>query len=339
MPFGLSKKEFFARTLNKSGASSVLRRLPHWNGLLVLNYHRIGSPNGSPFDHNLWSATEDDFAGQVRLLTQNFDVIGIRDLDDVFEKKSGKYALITFDDGYLDNFELAFPILKAYGAAATFFITTGFLDDRRMAWWDEICWMIRTSTNDTIPANKFFDQSVSLNDADDPDRSKAADQFVKVYWTLSPEQTTSYLDLLAELTGSGRCPSNSETDPWMTWDHAREMHSAGMDIAAHTVNHPVLSQLSGEQQSFEIRESKRRVEQEIGSKVVALSYPVGGREMFNSATRMAMQRAGIRYGFSYYGDFCKFHDVDTFDIPRFPVELHTTMPFLQALTALPQVFT
>ena len=125
----------------------MLESVPVWNGLLVLNYHRIGSPNGSLFDHDLWSATQDDFDEQVRLLAANFDVIGLDDLRPALDDlcagarrswQSRRFVMITFDDGYRDNFELAFPVLESHGVPGVFFITSGFLDSGRLAWWDEI---------------------------------------------------------------------------------------------------------------------------------------------------------------------------------------------------------
>ena len=58
--------------------------------------------------------------------------------------------MITFDDGYVDNYELAFPVLKANDAKGVFFVATGFIDEPRLAWWDEIAWMIRSSTPDPL---------------------------------------------------------------------------------------------------------------------------------------------------------------------------------------------
>ncbi len=54
--------------------------------------------------------------------------------------------MVTFDDGYRDNYDLAFPVLKRHGVPGVFFITTGFLDQRRVAWWDDISWMVKTSS-------------------------------------------------------------------------------------------------------------------------------------------------------------------------------------------------
>ncbi|OYW11516.1 MAG: polysaccharide deacetylase, partial [Planctomycetales bacterium 12-60-4] len=99
-----------------------------WRGLLVLNYHRIGDGRHSPLDRNLWSATTEEFEQQVRAISRNFDVVGIDDLDSLVRHPRGRYVLITFDDGYLDNYTEAFPILKSYNAKGVFFVTTGFLD-------------------------------------------------------------------------------------------------------------------------------------------------------------------------------------------------------------------
>ena len=82
----MRKKEILARFMDFSGANFGLRFLKTWSGLFVLNYHRIGSPAGTLFDHNLWSATQDAFDQQVRFLSRNFDIINLADLETALTK-------------------------------------------------------------------------------------------------------------------------------------------------------------------------------------------------------------------------------------------------------------
>ncbi|MCA9019848.1 MAG: polysaccharide deacetylase family protein, partial [Planctomycetaceae bacterium] len=241
----MSKKELLAKALDWTGMNLLARNASVWNGLLVLNYHRVGDINNSVFDHDLWSATAEDFEKQIRFLSLNFDMIRIRDLDHIWNQPRGRYVLVTFDDGYIDNYEWAFPIIKSYNAPATFFLTTGFLDDRKVAWWDEIAWMIQNSQRNQIEPNPFFPEGLSLKLED---RSFSKSRAVKTYWSLKDEQTEDYLNLLASQTGSGRAPTELAKSLWMTWDMIREMQQAGFDFGGHTVDHPILAQISVDRQ-------------------------------------------------------------------------------------------
>ena len=109
------------------GRSGILDDI--WRGLApgvyIFNYHRIGDSTKTDFDPNVYSCDEAHFFAQVEFIARRFRVIGIRDLiEGVLGKGSATepLAMITFDDGYRDNFTAAFPILKAAGVPAVFFI-------------------------------------------------------------------------------------------------------------------------------------------------------------------------------------------------------------------------
>src|ERR1700712_5414321 len=123
------RRAMAAAALERSGLGALLRLAPAWRGLVVLNYHRIGSPGDSPLDRDLWNASIEDFDAQIGFLARNFDVIGP---EDVTARPAGRQVLVTFDDGYRDNHTAALPVLRAHGATATFFLTTGFLDASRL---------------------------------------------------------------------------------------------------------------------------------------------------------------------------------------------------------------
>jgi len=98
----------------------------------TLNYHRIGKFGDSPYDHELWSASLADFEKQVALVTNNFDVNSLSDWEHALGQHRGRFVMLAFDDGYLDNDSEAFPILKVYDVSATFFIAIGFIDRLRV---------------------------------------------------------------------------------------------------------------------------------------------------------------------------------------------------------------
>ncbi len=125
----------------------------------------------------------------------------------------------------------------------------------------------------------------------------------------------------------------------MNWDMVREMHSGGMTIGGHTINHPILSRLSAEQQYFEITESCRRIAQELSTPPDVFSYPVGGTTAFNADTFTALQAANIRWAFTYgFGGYVRPSNLP-YEIPRLPVESDLTLTRFRALATLPSLFT
>lgn len=330
-----SKRGLLAHALDLTGCGRMLRATSSWEGLLVMNYHRIGNRHQSLLDRNLWSATDEDFDAQMAMITREFDVIGLNDLDAVFTYRRGRFVMVTFDDGYLDNFTNAFPILKKYGVPATFFITTGFLDVPMVPWWDEIAWMVRTSPLDGLDVNPWTTTPVPF---DEPHREAAIGRLLAIYKRLSGSLTNDYLAFLGEALRSGRCPHQIADELWMKWDMIREMKAAGMSFGGHTVTHPVLANLPADEQDQEIGECRKRLIAELGEPIDAFSYPVGGRNSYNEATRTSVVRHGFRFVFNYQGGFCRHGHKDRLAIPRTAIETDVDSSMFRALTTLPQLF-
>jgi peptidoglycan/xylan/chitin deacetylase (PgdA/CDA1 family) len=330
-----SKRELLARTMDATGCGRLLRTVGSWSGVLVWNYHRIGTATGSVFDPDLFSATPEDFEQQVRFLKQNFDVIGVPDLESALRSRRRRCMMITFDDGYRDNFSVAYPILKSNKVPATFFVATGFIDRPRVAWWDELAWMTRATNLRSLPANEWIPSEIRLEHRA---RERAFQSLLTVYKSLPSALTLEYLQFLADALDTGRCPTSLVTDLWMTWDMLREMQTNGMTIGGHTVTHPILANMSADQQDWEIGECQRRIQQELRVPVRAFSYPIGKTTSFNEFTRAALQRHGFRWAFSFHGGYCQPGKIDRFALPRTAVETEIDSRMFRAIATLPQLF-
>jgi peptidoglycan/xylan/chitin deacetylase (PgdA/CDA1 family) len=308
--------------------------LARWRGIIGLNYHRIGNGRRSIFDRGLYSATAEDFDKQVRYLKANFDVIAPRDISYVVRIKRGRHVLITFDDGYADNYADAFPILASHKVQASFFIATGFIDNPHLPWWDEIAWMARTSRRSSVEVSGFLPSSIPF---DEPERERAVRTLLRTYKELPDDRTGDFLQAVAEATGTGRPPSDviDLRRLWMTWDMIREMHAAGMTIGGHTVHHPVLSRLTRAEQAREIADCERRFVEELGVPMHAFAYPVGSRDAFNADSRECLRERGVRTAFSYYGGIRKLSEWDDYDIPRIAIEQDTTLEEFRATVMFP----
>ena len=331
----LSKRAWLSQALDISGCGRALRASRIWQGVLILNYHRIGDPCRSMIDRNLWSATLDDFDYQVGLAAKNFDVIGLNDLEQALCEPRGRHVMFTFDDGYRDNYTHAYQVLRSHGVPATFFVATGFLDSPQVPWWDEIAWMVRTSPLSALDVNRWTSTPVPF---DEPHRESAIRRLLNVYKGLPGELTADFIEFLATALQSGRCPHSLSDDLWMTWDMVREMRRGGMTFGGHTVTHPILANQSAEQQDWEIRECKRRLVAELDEPVFAFSYPVGGPSSFNAFTRTSLTSHGFRLAFSYHGTYCRPGHRDLHAISRTAIETDVDQPQFRAVVTLPQLF-
>jgi peptidoglycan/xylan/chitin deacetylase (PgdA/CDA1 family) len=329
-----AKRDVAARLLEATGLRSLLLRLRTWNGILALNYHRVGDASTCPFDPELFSATPEGFDQQVRFLKAWCDLIVPDDLETARRHRRGRFALITFDDGYIDNFTDALPILRAHGAPATFFLATGLLDRPRVPWWDEIAWMTRVGAPITIPAGPWLPGPLELDPAG-PETVLV--QLNRVYQRLPPASREAYLDFLGEATGRGRCGAEPARDLWMTWDMVRQLRSAGMALGGHTHEHIMLSEQAPERQRRELETCLRRLEEEVGVRPDVISYPYGAPWSFDRTTRTCLEQAGVRHAFSYCGGYRRFDDWDPYDIPRIAIERYLSLPRFRSIVACPRL--
>jgi peptidoglycan/xylan/chitin deacetylase (PgdA/CDA1 family) len=118
----------------------------------------------------------------------------------------------------------------------------------------------------------------------------------------------------------------------------REMRRGGMTFGGHTVTHPILANLSAEQQDWEISECRRRLVAEVGDPIYAFSFPVGGRSSFNMFTRHSLQVHGFRLAFTYYGTYCRHGHQDLHAISRTAIETDIDSKLFRAVVTLPQLF-
>jgi peptidoglycan/xylan/chitin deacetylase (PgdA/CDA1 family) len=267
-------------------------------GLYCFNYHRIGNPATSAFDRNTFSCTAERFEEQVVFLKEKFEVLSLARLLDLAQRRHPwrkPCALITFDDGYVDNYSAAFPILKKHGASAVFFLPTAFIGTSRIPWWDEIAWLLRQTPG----------KSIRLAGADEPFLLRAEDaergiwrviKFVKSRKMPMERQ----VEEIRAACGGVRPPQQAAGDRlFMNWAEAREMHSGGMDIGSHTHTHRLLAHLDSSEQREELTGSKEILEAEIGAEVTSVAYPVGSRSAYTDETCELAEEAGYRLGFTF----------------------------------------
>src|SRR6185369_2209446 len=149
----LSRRAHTARIARRSGLLALLERWPARPGIFVLNHHRITHPDSCPYDHGVIDSTPEQFERQIRWLQSRFRMLTLREAEEAATAGSPLRdcgVLITFDDGYIDNYQVAFPILRSLGVQGTFFLATSYIGTARAPWWDSIAYRVRRSTCDRI---------------------------------------------------------------------------------------------------------------------------------------------------------------------------------------------
>jgi peptidoglycan/xylan/chitin deacetylase (PgdA/CDA1 family) len=201
-------------------------------------------------------------------------------------------ALVTFDDGYLDNLDSALPVLRARDVPATLFLATHAIDRAGTFAWDvaAYCFHHTRRRRVTLPLLGTADM-----DAAEPavlaerwiDRLKAAPQ---------TEQARATAELPAAL--GVEPPDGVLAAFYLSWDQVRIMTASGVTLGAHTLSHPILSRLEDKGIRAEIEESKRRIEEETGQRVATFAYPSGRAGDFDNRAVEAVRRAGFSAAFT-----------------------------------------
>lgn len=310
----MGRRERLAKIACSTGITRVLELAARRPSLTVLNYHRIGNPEHCPYDPALYSATPDFFDEQITYFKRRFRVISLAEALHTVECGIKEPALlITFDDGYIDNYTLAFPILRSHSVPATFFVATSFVDTNRVPWWDSIAYMLRHSR--TVDPAISYPRPLQVNLSD---FRTALRRVLRAYKSPLMRDPERFLTEVSQTTGIP--PIREASHPlFMTWDQVREMASSGMDIGSHTHRHEILSALSADEQELDLRISKAAILRHIATQADTLAFPVGKRESFSAETREALRRTGYSAAFSFYGGINLPGRIDRYDIRRMPV--------------------
>ena len=335
------KKELLADVLFNSKVINLFKRLPMRNKLIVLNYHRIRSSKPqfrTAFDDGVYTVDEDEFARQIKWLKHNTLILSEKELLDHYDKgefhppvTSTPCVVITFDDGYRDNYTVAFPILKYFEVPAILFVTTQMINTRQLSWWDIIAYLIKHSNKPFIVINK---QKIFLPD-------QKLDAIVLFQQRMKQEQYEQTKYLLSEL--SEACdvafPDSALQDrEILTWEEIREMARHQVAIGSHTHTHRVLSTISLSSQKEEMILSKLIIEENIGNSVLTISYPVGEPRYITSATSAVAAASGYLLGFTTNTGVNDWKKILPYEVKRI-ARLLEKISTVSLLTVLPELFT
>jgi peptidoglycan/xylan/chitin deacetylase (PgdA/CDA1 family) len=315
---------------------SLRRKAPLW--LTILTYHRVARPDAtSVLDDGVVDVTPELLERQLAFVGRWFQPVRMDDLL-AFVQGRGELpnnpVLVTFDDGYRDNHDVALPILMHRGIRATFFIATDYVEQRRLFWWDRVAMAIKRSLRDRIEID--YPRPTALPLEDGAQRQTAVRRAQRIIKDTPGLDLDCFIDQLERAAGVvlGRDEERSMADETlMTWEHVVALRRAGMDVQSHTRTHRVLHTLDAAQLATELRGSRKAIEAVLGEPVRAISYPVG--KPVTPHIRRAVREAGYELGFSNGTGVNLVRAFDPLDARRVSMGLALGDHFFRTALALP----
>ncbi len=260
--------------------------------VVIINYHSFVRDYDQTIEvHPTVTHRIDDFNREIRFLKNNFDVVP---LDQVVNRlKSGKKfkkptVAITVDDGFKDNYDLLFPILRKYKVNVTIFLTTGVIGTEKRLWVGRLEKKFLETVRKEIRLDGIF-KGVNFDISSIEKKRKVYLQVVSRLKNIDTSERDRYLQMIEKKLGTPQY----DTPTMLNWDEIREMHEANIHFGAHTVNHPILTNVSLDEAKKEILDSKIKIEQELGQPIRHFAFPNGRERDFNEELRQYCKDIGF----------------------------------------------
>jgi len=339
----MRKKEILATILDRLLPDSILPAISSicTQKLTVLAYHRIADIDKASyqFDDELISASINDFEFQVKYINKHYNPISMEQLINHINDRAElptRPLLITFDDGFDDNFHAAFPILKKHNVPATIFISTGFIEAIDTIWFDQLTALILAMNEQSI----YLDELNKTYQLKNDKRSRYG-AVAEILYDIKRIPDKDRLALITRLNDEFSLLKNKinyQQSKMLTWDQIREMNKSVISFGSHTVNHPILTRLDEKSLNAELLESKSTIELELNTEILSISYPDGNSEAFSSHIIERVKDAKYDVGFSYIAGINPIPLKNHFSIKRLHIEYYMSRSHFKALLSLPRIF-
>ena len=322
-----------------SGLRRVARRLRNQfaSGGLILLYHRVAEVNSDPWR---LCVSPRHFADHLEVLQKHGSYVRLQELVRKLKDRQlpRQVVAVTFDDGYADNLHTAKPLLERYDMPATIFITTGYIDQEREFWWDELDklllqasllpkalhlsingrtyrWNLGQAAHYNEEAYQRHRYWSAIGNNVPTSRHSLYRSLYQLLQSLLADEREKVLDKLRLWAGTDSVVRPSHRSLSSTELLALSQGEL-VEIGTHTVTHPLLSTLSRVTQRDEIQQSKASLEEIIGRPVDGFAYPHGD---FTTETVALIREAGFAYACSTLAEVI-WQGSDLFQLTRIVIE-------------------
>lgn len=271
-------KNIIAHILYYIGIVDLFERIFLKNRCVVLVYHRIVCPakEGLPIQDGMYVLPE-VFEKHLGYLKRHYELISLDKLTCTLNNGGSfnKACHITFDDGWIDNYTNAYPLLRKYDVPATIFLTTDFIGTNRWFWPEKILYLLMKTGRPKLEEPAMLESREVLRifhreSVCEEDRINTAINFLKD----KPMGTiNSVIDDLKMVAGADDFPAKRLL---LNWDEVRKMGEDGITFGSHTKTHAILTNLDKvDKIQNELTGSKAVIERETGNKARSFCFPNG----------------------------------------------------------------
>jgi peptidoglycan/xylan/chitin deacetylase (PgdA/CDA1 family) len=247
--------------------------------VLILMYHRVLPPGATTatFVQPGMYVTPETFERHLRFLTAHFQMLSFEQLlsksQDGTWDKGARYCTITFDDGWLDNYQYAYPLLRARAVPATIFLPTALIGTNRWLWSDRLSYVLHHYEGRCGPLG-----------------TSEMDRIVEGAKALKEDARGRFVDSMARTLGIVLPDERRFID----WSEAREMSRHGIAFGSHTCTHAILPRLDRTTLQHELTRPLEVLAEQQVAWVPVLAYPNGDHDdVVVKAARDAGYRAAV----------------------------------------------
>jgi peptidoglycan/xylan/chitin deacetylase (PgdA/CDA1 family) len=258
------------------------------SGLVILNYHR---------------ADGGDLRRHLLYLRRHYRVLHLEEaLEELYTPYKRKHPqrdrrtplVLTFDDGYYDNYTFGFTLAQELRLPLTIFLIPGYIENGHRFWWEEGKYLADQTRVDTVTLEGH---TYDLHKAGERE-AMAHTIDARARHAASVAEREQFLVSVHEMLQVPMEASAEEKAALpITWQEAQEMQASGwISFGAHTMHHPILAYLTDPAEAQrEVKECRVVLERQLGHPVRTFAYPVGQSEHIGENGLQAAQEAGYAW--------------------------------------------
>ena len=274
-----------------------LKKSLNSNDLSIYLFHGVIKSklkNNSVRNYNFKHINQKIFEKYIRFLSNNGEAITLNDIFGKNLKFRNKY-IITFDDGFYNNYKYALPILKKYNIPHIIYLTTNYVDKNLISWIDRIDIAINNCKEKSLYSN-FFKKRFKLGNRNN---KIIFLNFIRNYCKLLKKtDLNKFVEiLLKDLKLLAPITSNNDLDKKLDWKHIIKMNKNNLtEFGGHSHNHNILGHLSKSQYTKEIKNSLNFLKKKGNLQIKHYSYPEGFESSFNQKIINLLKKNKIQTG-------------------------------------------